>query len=706
MKISKKAFTLVELVVVLLIISVLAVLGFINYSNYVATGRDSKIIEDLDVISRAINMNLSYGKELISPDELSSETITEDSIQWEQGIFGKENMKRVGSISSLPVNPHTGTGYTYLVSKDKSFYKLKARLSTEQDFIKTNYRDQTKIVKDEEIPPENYVEPQTKSQTVKKGDVVDITKSVANLNDLTNGTKYNWKSIPRTDRVGTRNETIVFVFPNGTKKELQTELTVKCATGYREESGNCIKIPGNVVLYYEGVTAGETITLPIKGSVNIKNINWGDGGASSCPETTTGIVSCKYKRSGNYEIKIDGYFTGYGSVAVSSPKLKEVRKWEGLAIDDLSYAFKGATKLVKLPNDFDTSRVTNMDAMFFEASNFNGDLSSWDVSKVKDMSSMFSLASKFEGKGLEKWKTDSLESMSAIFFKAENFNGEIGNWNVSKVESMLNVFNGARNFNQYIGSWDVSNVMDMNWMFGNTDKFDKPLDNWRTDSLISLESMFSHAKAFNQNINHFNVSKVQLFYYMFNGAKKFNSPLNDWDMSEALGIGSMFYNAESFNQDLDKWDVSKVGNFGHMFYGAKNFNGNVTNWNTSSGDYMGYMFAKAEKFDKPLNWDLNRVGNTEHMFYLARSFNSPLNFRNAGNIERMFNMFEGATKFNQPIANWNISKTGNPADYNEMFKGASSFRQNISNWNINGTCANMFYGASSMPYSYKPYRCR
>ena len=48
MKISKKAFTLVELVVVLLIISVLAVLGFINYSNYVATGRDSKIIEDLE----------------------------------------------------------------------------------------------------------------------------------------------------------------------------------------------------------------------------------------------------------------------------------------------------------------------------------------------------------------------------------------------------------------------------------------------------------------------------------------------------------------------------------------------------------------------------------------------------------------------------------------------------------------------------------
>lgn len=121
---------------------------------------------------------------------------------------------------------------------------------------------------------------------------------------------------------------------------------------------------------------------------------------------------------------------------------------------------------------------------------------------------------------------------------------------------------------------------------------------------------------------------------------------------------------------------------------------------------MWYMFAKAEKFDKPLNWDLNRVGNTEHMFYLARSFNSPLNFRNAWNIERMFNMFEWATKFNQPIANWNISKTGNPADYNEMFKWASSFRQNISNWNINWTCANMFYWASSMPYSYKPYRCR
>merc|ERR1712238_213618 len=44
---------------------------------------------------------------------------------------------------------------------------------------------------------------------------------------------------------------------------------------------------------------------------------------------------------------------------------------------------KGAIKC------FDTSLVTNMNYMFYEAKEFNGDVSDWDVSSVTAMTDMF-----------------------------------------------------------------------------------------------------------------------------------------------------------------------------------------------------------------------------------------------------------------------------------------------------------------------------
>jgi len=90
-------------------------------------------------------------------------------------------------------------------------------------------------------------------------------------------------------------------------------------------------------------------------------------------------------------------------------------------------------------DDWNTSKVTNMNAMFYEASAFNQDISGWDVSKVTNM--------------------------NAMFYNASAFNPDISGWDVGNVKNMRSMFNKASAFNQNISEWDVRNVIDA-YFFG------------------------------------------------------------------------------------------------------------------------------------------------------------------------------------------------------------------------------------------------
>ena len=72
-----------------------------------------------------------------------------------------------------------------------------------------------------------------------------------------------------------------------------------------------------------------------------------------------------------------------------------------------------------------------MDEMFYYALSFNQPLNNWNVSKVTDMEEMFWIAT--------------------------SFNQPLDNWNVSNVTDMVGMFESTR-FNQPLNKWDVSNV--------------------------------------------------------------------------------------------------------------------------------------------------------------------------------------------------------------------------------------------------------
>ena len=114
-----------------------------------------------------------------------------------------------------------------------------------------------------------------------------------------------------------------------------------------------------------------------------------------------------------------------------------------------------------------------------------------DTSKITDMSGLFYESTRDNFKGIEKWNVSKVDNMSNMFFKAKNFNQDIGSWNVSNVEEMVGMFCKAEKFNQDIGNWDVSKVKDMSFMFSIASSFNQDIGNWNVSNTKIMMEMFT-----------------------------------------------------------------------------------------------------------------------------------------------------------------------------------------------------------------------
>jgi len=65
--------------------------------------------------------------------------------------------------------------------------------------------------------------------------------------------------------------------------------------------------------------------------------------------------------------------------------------------------------------EWDVSRVTDMNQMFFDARSFNADISKWDVSSVTNMQSMFYYAQSFSRTLCGAWKTSTANKNGMLY---------------------------------------------------------------------------------------------------------------------------------------------------------------------------------------------------------------------------------------------------------------------------------------------------
>jgi surface protein len=106
-----------------------------------------------------------------------------------------------------------------------------------------------------------------------------------------------------------------------------------------------------------------------------------------------------------------------------------------------------------------TGQVTSMAALFRQTS-FNGDISYWDTSRVTNMNTMFFSATAFN-QPIGSWDTSNVTIMSSMFRNALAFNQDIGGWDTSAIPTSIgmdSMFRGASAFSQDLSGWCVTNA--------------------------------------------------------------------------------------------------------------------------------------------------------------------------------------------------------------------------------------------------------
>ncbi|MBG7611626.1 DUF285 domain-containing protein, partial [Polaribacter sp. BAL334] len=237
-----------------------------------------------------------------------------------------------------------------------------------------------------------------------------------------------------------------------------------------------------------GTSNSTSISIPtFSGETYNYDVDWDNDGVFD-DLGVTGNITHDFVTAGTYTINIRGDFPRiYFFTSGEESKILSVEQWGTTNWTSMGNAFRDCENLVINATDTpNLSSVTNMSGMFYAASSFNQDISSWDISKVSDISFLFSAATSFN-QDLSLWDTSNVTNMSALFASAISFNQDISSWNTASVTNMFAMFNNAIAFDQDLSAWNIENVTDLTNMFNNAtlsdSNYEALLISWNAQSL-------------------------------------------------------------------------------------------------------------------------------------------------------------------------------------------------------------------------------
>ena len=154
------------------------------------------------------------------------------------------------------------------------------------------------------------------------------------------------------------------------------------------------------------------------------------------------------------DLNLEGQSGGSGSFMNCSD-------WNRLTAEDIP----DSTKLTNMTRMFASYNGGNTEGMIFNEPH----PTRWDTSNVESMVGTFRNAGRDNGythglhgqgfnQNIGRWNTSKVTSMESMFFDAVIFNQPIGCWDMSNVEDISYMFTYTETFNQNLVTWDLSKV--------------------------------------------------------------------------------------------------------------------------------------------------------------------------------------------------------------------------------------------------------
>lgn len=260
---------------------------------------------------------------------------------------------------------------------------------------------------------------------------------------------------------------------------------------------------------------------------------------------------------------------------------QSVSNWDTSSVTSLEATFQAARAFNQPLDGWDTAAVTNMADLFSFCTVFNQPLGHFNVSQVRSLNGAFSFAEEFLGEGLETWDTSKVIDMSDLFWNAVNFNGDISGWQTSAVLNLHRTFADAHVFNQAL-PWNVASVIDLRYVCDVpvcvTRAFvcGDPPSIGRALELLTVVDRRSH---------HFvTYGFACTASFTFFDARLFaGTGLETWDVSSVVDMESAFVNTSAFNMDISDWSVAQVQDMSDVFANSTIFAQDLCAW----GDKVG-----------------------------------------------------------------------------------------------------------------------
>lgn len=353
-----------------------------------------------------------------------------------------------------------------------------------------------------------------------------------------------------------------------------------------------------------GIIQWTSFSLSFYGAENLDVTATDYPDLSNCTDLSRAFSGCTSLTNANGSM--GGWDTStitdmHGTFAGSSFN-QNINNWDVSNVETFGVGFNrgmfASSQFNQPLSNWDVSSCTRFQEMFENNTVFNQDLSNWTFNTSSNVSLgyMFSGATSFNNggqPGIGNWDTSRVTDMIGMFYNADAFNQPIGNWDVSSCTRFHTLFYGCAIFNQDLTNWDVSSGTDFYRMFASALAFNNGgnpgINNWtfKTTGTVSLAHMFRFAPSFNQPIDNWNISNVNSLVEFMRGASSFNQTVTSFisniqGPSNLVGINNIF-DASNAQADWSQFAFQYAnGNAGYAFQANPNFSGNVSNWQIPS----------------------------------------------------------------------------------------------------------------------------